>query len=273
MRCTLAEKVKLAPSEITKHYRDTILRRLKTKVEGVCSRHGFVVSDSVDILSISNGVVEMPGLNGAYLFDVKFTADVCNPALGSVVRAKVININKFGILAEVKGILEIIIAKTSVNIKSEVDLETVKIGDEVYVEVLGKKYELGDKRISIIGRIVTSSTSKGAKRAMSVVTPTNNKVLQPEDEGGEDDVEADAYPEEEEEEDEYDPDADLEAELEDEDLGGFDEEEDDNEDGKARPNTGKDFFESDEEGDFELYDDEVEEEVGEEEDGEEAEYD
>jgi hypothetical protein len=70
--------------------------------------------------------------------------------------------NRFGILAEVRiaedhystSVLEIIIAKNSVSIVSDIDLDKIKIGDEVNIEVVGKKFNLGDKKISVIGKIV-----------------------------------------------------------------------------------------------------------------------
>ena len=53
-------------------------------------------------------------------------------------------------------VLEIIIPKISAGIKSEVDLEKINIGDEVFVEICGKKLVLYEKFISIIGRIIKS---------------------------------------------------------------------------------------------------------------------
>lgn len=156
VRVQLCEKIKLEPAFISKNYKDEVLRRLKVKVEGICTKHGFVRPDSIEIHKICTGRVELIGLNGNTLFDVYFFADVCNPLLGSIIRCQVSNINKFGILAEAGNIIEAIIAKNSVSIQSDVDLDRVRIGDEVFIEVLGKKYELNDRKISLIARIVRS---------------------------------------------------------------------------------------------------------------------
>lgn len=156
IRVQLCEKVKLEPAFISKSYKEEVLKRLKAKVEGICTKHGYIRPDSIEIYKICTGRVELIGLNGNTIFDVYFFADVCNPLLGSIVRCQVSNINKFGILAEAGNIIEAIIAKNSVSIQSDVDLERVRIGDEVFVEVLGKKYELNDKKISLIARIVRS---------------------------------------------------------------------------------------------------------------------
>jgi DNA-directed RNA polymerase subunit E'/Rpb7 len=156
VRVQLCEKIKLEPAFISKSYKDEVLRRLKVKVEGICTKHGYIKPDSIEIHKICTGRVELIGLNGNTVFDVYFFADVCNPLLGSIIKCQVSNINKFGILAEAGNIIEAIIAKNSVSIQSDVDLERVRIGDEVFIEVLGKKYELNDKKISLIARIVRS---------------------------------------------------------------------------------------------------------------------
>lgn len=156
VRVQLCEKVKLEPAFLSKNYKEEVLRRLKAKVEGICTKHGYIKPDSIDIYKICTGRVELIGLNGNSMFDVYFFADVCNPLLGSIIKCQVSNINKFGILAEAGNIIEAIIAKNSVSIQSDIDLERVRIGDEVFIEVLGKKYELNDKKISLIARIVKS---------------------------------------------------------------------------------------------------------------------
>jgi DNA-directed RNA polymerase subunit E'/Rpb7 len=160
IRMLLCERVKLEPSFLHRQYRDEVVRRLKLKVEGLCSRHGFIRPDSIEIHKICTGKVELVGLNGNTEFDVVFYADVCNPMLGSVIKCRVSNINKFGILAEAENVIEAIIAKNSVNIQSDVDLDKVRIGDDIFIEVVGKKYELNERKISLIGRVVRDTTSR-----------------------------------------------------------------------------------------------------------------
>lgn len=154
IRMLLCEKIKLEPTFIHKHYKDEVLRRLKIKVEGICSKHGYIKPNSIEIHKICAGRIELISLNGNTEFDVWFYADVCNPMIGSVIKCQVTNINKFGILAEAENVIETIIAKNSVNIQSDVDLDKIRIGDEVFVEIVGKKYELNEKKISLIGKIV-----------------------------------------------------------------------------------------------------------------------
>lgn len=216
MRVLLKEKVKLEPAFLGKNFRDEVSRRLQLKVEGVCTKHGFIKVGSVEIDKICAGQVELIGLNGNVIFNVSFYADICNPLIGSIIPCKVLNINKFGILAESQGVVEAIIAKNSVSIMSEVDLGKTRIGDDVLVEVVGKKFELNDKKISLIGRIVRDDKQPHVEI---------NQVF--EDEEDDDDPDPDPIQEggadeEDEDDDEEDDDVGKEEEEEEKEAGSVD---------------------------------------------------
>jgi len=258
IKSLLAENVKLPANKINKNYKDVILQELKNKIEGKCTKHGYIKNNSVEISSIQAGTVEMASLNGNMIFQVKFYAEVCNPVVGSVVKCIVTNINKFGILAEVKPVLEIIIAKNTVGIKSEIDLDNIKIGDYVFVEVVGKKYELGDARISIVGRIVTQPSAFRGKKALKNLQMNIQADVQEDEEAGVDDAEDVESIEEEEADQEADPDAEGDEDENDEfevneDNEDFEEDDDDNQD--ANKKVGGGFFESDQEEDdqYEMF--------------------
>lgn len=225
MRMLLCEKVKLEPAFLSTQYKDEVLRRLKAKVEGVCTRHGYVKPGSIEVHKICVGKVEMIGLNGMTQFDVYFHADICNPLLGSTIRCRVSNFNKFGILAEAESVIEAVIPKNSIDIHSDVDLEKVRIGDEVMIEVVGKKYELNDKKMCLVGRIVQD---KSMKDTLSIASA---KVLPYEEEDEQDPqdpiLELEGGDGEEEEEDD-----DLDQEQEDSESDAEQEEEEEDEEEK-----------------------------------------
>lgn len=241
-RVLLQDKIKIEPKYLSKDYRNYVLQKLKKQNEGVCTKHGYIRDNSIEVYKVAPGAVDMIGLNGYVVFDVHYYADVCNPLLGHTVKAKVVNVNKFGILAEVAPILEIIVAKNSVNILSEdgIDLESIKPGDIIQVEIMGKKFELNDKKISIVGRVV--SQTKGT----AVASPKQKPVM-PKDDDDEEldkfDLEDETDESDDETEDEEDAesssseeeDVDIEAEIEEDDetqkggTGFFESDEDDNE--------------------------------------------
>ena len=210
-RILCKESIKLEPRCVNKEFKTEVLRRLKQKVEGICTKHGFIKHDTIEIHKITPGVIELISLCGNVVYDVYFYAEVCNPALGTVIQATVSNINRFGILAESGykqgddyiSVIEVIIAKNSVNIQSEIDLETLKIGDDIRVEILGRKFELGSKKISSIGRVINGGQVGGVKSGDKEDQDDEDEEEFEENESGES---ADSEEEEEEEEEEEDDD-------------------------------------------------------------------
>jgi len=212
-RVICRESIKIEPAYLNKDVRKTILARLLRKVEGICSQHGFIKHHTIELQKVCPGEVELASLAGNVVYDVYFYADVCNPLVGSVVKATITNINRFGILAEAGhsdniSVLEIIIAKNSVNVQSEINLERCKIGDEVKVEILGKKFELGERKISAIGRVIKDASAKMNKKEKVPEIDLQNdpedvddEEVETEDENSEEEAGVDDEEEEEEEED------------------------------------------------------------------------
>lgn len=148
----------LTPSEITKDFENTILNKLKNNYENICSKYGYIKKDTIKIIKRSVGQLKKEHFNANVYFDVMCIAEICNPAQGSIIKCKVKAKNTLGILAEGYydniPILQIIIPKISAGIQSEINIETISIGDEIKIEVCGKKYQLFDKHISIIGKAI-----------------------------------------------------------------------------------------------------------------------
>jgi DNA-directed RNA polymerase subunit E'/Rpb7 len=150
----------LTPSEINKDFETTILTKLKINYENICSKYGYIKKDTIKIIKRSVGQLKKEHFNANMYFDIICIAEICNPAQGSIIKCKVKAKNSLGILAEGYydniPILQIIIPKISAGIQSEIDIDTIKIDDEIKIEVCGKKYQLFDKHISIIGKAIKS---------------------------------------------------------------------------------------------------------------------
>ena len=148
----------LSPSEINKDFESTILTKLKLNYENICSKYGYIKKDTIKIIKRSVGQLKKEHFNANIYFDVICIAEICNPAQGSIIKCKVKAKNSLGILAEGYydniPILQIIIPKISAGIQSEINIDTIAINDEINIEVCGKKYQLFDKKISIIGKAI-----------------------------------------------------------------------------------------------------------------------
>lgn len=158
--------VKLSPKFLDTEYITHITNTLKRKYEGVCSKFGYIKNDSIKVLNVKQGVVERSTFHGYVVFEVEFSAMICNPGIKSVVRCTVKNINSFGILgvsgiqekSGFKAILNIIVPKHNNQQSTLSDnsalLDRISINDEIFVEILGKKYILNNKNINVFGRVV-----------------------------------------------------------------------------------------------------------------------
>ena len=126
--------------------------------ENVCSKHGYIKNNSIKILERTIGTINNQHFNANIRFQLKCIAEICNPIQGSIIKCKVKAKNSLGLLAEGYydkiPILEIIVPKISAGIQSEINIDTVAIGQEIKIEVCGKKYQLFDKHISIIGKAI-----------------------------------------------------------------------------------------------------------------------
>lgn len=178
--------VQLTPAELHSEFVSVIQRKLRKNLEGVCSRYGYIRPNSIEILRRSAGQFVKQHFNGHIRFELVCKAEVCNPAHGMVLKAYVRNKNAMGLLAESFiriddkdiPVLDIIVPKRAAGIASEIDLEDMQVGDEVYVSVQGKRYQLNDKKISIIGRAVRDPST--------TVVPVMEEVLEEETEEGAD---------------------------------------------------------------------------------------
>jgi len=151
-------KVQLKSNEIGKNIDDILLSKLKNTLENTCSKHGYIKQNSISILKRTMGKLVVSHFNGNIEYEVQCVAEICNPAQGCIIKCRVKAKNSLGLLAE--GfynnipILHIIVPKISAGIQSEINIETINIGDEVKIEVCGKKFLLYDKHISIIGKVI-----------------------------------------------------------------------------------------------------------------------
>jgi len=153
--------VQLKPKEIGSNIDEILLLKIKKELENMCSKHGYIKNNSIKVIKRSAGQLVVTHFNGNISYNLQCIAEICNPAQGSILKCRIKAKNALGLLAE--GfydnipILQIIIPKLSAGIKSDIDIEKIKIGEEINIEVCGKKFLLYDKYISIIGRAINNN--------------------------------------------------------------------------------------------------------------------
>jgi DNA-directed RNA polymerase subunit E'/Rpb7 len=220
MRVPLREKIVVHPSALNKDVDRVIADRLVQKFEGICSHHGYIRAGSIQIFNTSHGKVRMFSLNGDVEYVLDFYADICNPPNGTVLNAYVVNMNRYGALAEVymetqgaddgipqrTTIMEIILPRNDVGDGSTEDIDSLNIGMKVTIVILGKKFSLNETKLSVLGRLATEeekesiSTSVNNNRTADTVDPDDDSVV----DDGFDIVESEENDSDEEDKSEFD---------------------------------------------------------------------
>jgi len=144
-------KISLTPKDTnlitTSSINEIIVEKLSKNIEGKCSEHGFVVPDSLKILSRSMGYYEAGNFTGDTIYYCKAEAKVINSVEDLEVVAKVIRKNKMGLYAEYKNALRIIVPR-DLHLGND-EFESVEIGDEIRVSLKKSKYQVNDMFILV----------------------------------------------------------------------------------------------------------------------------
>lgn len=152
-RCMLTRKIVLPISTIGKTLKENIEENIKATFEGKCVVEGYVKQHSSKIITYSSGVIQ--GGNKV-TFEVVFECDVCFPVEGMIIPCLAKNITKAGIRAEsandVPSPIVVFLAKD--HHFNSTQFAEVKEGDKINVRVIGQRFELNDKYISIIAELV-----------------------------------------------------------------------------------------------------------------------
>lgn len=161
-RCLLTRKITLMINNIGKNIQETLEECIQGTYEGKCTNEGYVKPNSCKLITFSNGMIE----RGIYiLFEVLFECDVCFPVEGMLISCVAKNITKAGIRAESDTIIPspvvIFIAKD--HHYSSSYFNSIKEGQKITVRVIGQRFELNDKYVSVIGELVKEPMVGGDK--------------------------------------------------------------------------------------------------------------
>jgi DNA-directed RNA polymerase subunit E'/Rpb7 len=146
---SVLDKICVNPSNLNLNLDAEILTQLKHGIENKCIIEGYVKSDSVSIYKRSVGYINNSNFTGDMTFNIIYNAKVCNPAINSIIKCKINNINKLGFLSNI-GPLSILVLKDLHNNKKL--FKDLNINDEVSIKIICKKFTLNDTEISIIGK-------------------------------------------------------------------------------------------------------------------------
>ena len=152
-RCLITRKIVLPITTLGKNLKETIEENVKFNFEGKCAVEGYIKIGSTQIITHSSGVIVR---GNSISFEVVFECDICFPVEGMLVSCVAKNITKAGIRAEsatdIPSPIIVFIAKD--HHYNSLLFSEVQEGDKIKVRIIGQRFELNDKYISIIGEII-----------------------------------------------------------------------------------------------------------------------
>ena len=149
------EKVAISPGDLRPEitsFDDILLSKVKKLLEGKCSKHGYVVPDSLELLSRSMGSAEKGRFTSDFLYYLKVLGKVYNPPDGLQVEGEVIRKNKMGLYVIIKDAIRIMVPR-DLHIGNE-EFDSIEIGDKIIIEIKESRFQVNDTHILSIGEFV-----------------------------------------------------------------------------------------------------------------------
>ena len=157
------EKVAISPGDLRPEitsFDDILLSKVKKLLEGKCSKHGYVIPDSLELLSRSMGCVEKGRFTSDFLYYLKVLGKVYNPPDGLQVEGEVIRKNKMGLYVIIKDAIRIMVPR-DLHIGNE-EFDSIEIGDKIIIEIKESRFQVNDTHILSIGEFVSMSLAQGS---------------------------------------------------------------------------------------------------------------
>jgi len=151
-RTLITRNVTIPIMNIGRMLRETIEKILSLTIDSKCILEGFVKTDSIKIITYSSGIIQ--GSN--VMFEVVFECEVCFPVEGMLVNCVAKNITKAGIRAESSSEIPspfiVFIARDHHYMVPY--FSTIEEGGKFTARVIGQRFELNDKYVSIIAELI-----------------------------------------------------------------------------------------------------------------------
>ena len=148
------ENIPLTPKDLSRNairVRDVLQKKLKSKLEGRCSRDGWVKPGTLKILSHSMGYVESGRFTGDIVFHTKCEGTVINPSADVIVQGEVIRKNKMGIYVNMDDAVRIILPRDHPSHIGNEEYDTVAVVEKVSVMIKKSRFQVNDEYILSVG--------------------------------------------------------------------------------------------------------------------------
>lgn len=151
-RSLITRSVLLPITTIGRNIQQTIEKYIIDNYEGKCVVEGFIKSGSCKIITYSSGLIKGTNIS----FEVVFECSICCPVEGMLIQCIAKNITKAGIRAESSDEIPspIVVFITRDHHYMNQYFSTVEEGTKFTARIIGQRFELNDKYVSIIAEVV-----------------------------------------------------------------------------------------------------------------------
>jgi DNA-directed RNA polymerase subunit E'/Rpb7 len=167
------EKITVSPIDLRTEIRSfdsIILDKLRKKIEGKCSQHGYVIPNSLSLLSRSLGYAEKGRFTGDFMYHVKAQGKVYYPPEGIQVEGEVVRKNKMGLYVIIQDAIRIMIPR-DLHIGND-EFENVQIGEMIRIEIKKCQFQIHDSHILCVGQFLGVAQS-----SKSIALPSEEESL------------------------------------------------------------------------------------------------
>lgn len=161
----ICRTVSLPITNISRNLRPVLARVVASQVEGKCVVEGFVKPGSCDIQSYSSGRLHAASV----VYEVTFTCEVCCPVEGMLIDCVAKNVTKAGVRAEIEETPSPVVIFAARDHHSSEYFAQVQEGQRIKVRVIGQRFELNDRYVSVIAEVVEPREEKGRRKPKLII--------------------------------------------------------------------------------------------------------
>jgi DNA-directed RNA polymerase subunit E'/Rpb7 len=173
IRSLLTQKIVLKYDEVNAELFDILESKIKKFNEGKCIKEGYVKNNTVKLLTYSSGEL----FDNKILFECVFECLITNPVESMLIYCITKSITKVGVRAELivddENSPYIIFIARDHHYNNE-SFSHIKENDIIQVRILGQRYELNDKFISIIAELISINNYSTLKNELETKDSEEN---------------------------------------------------------------------------------------------------
>lgn len=166
IRSLLTQKIVLDYIDVNLELFNKLEHKIKKLNEGKCVKEGYVKNNSIKLLTYSSGEL----FGDKLLFECVFECLITNPVESMIINCIAKSITKVGVKAELvvdDNISPYIIFIARDHHYNNETFSQIKENDILQVRIIGQRYELNDKFISVIAELISINNYNTLKNELA----------------------------------------------------------------------------------------------------------